>query len=116
MTRGAFAFALVFCAACHHSSGDPNADKPSSCVIAHDGGVTQCFEDIGPKAKKEGEKICAAMHGDHTFRVGQACPTEAIVGSCVTAQATDYERIERCYRDPAACEARCVKSAGVFRK
>ncbi len=110
------AFALALCVACHRSGGDPNADKPSSCVISHDAGVTQCFEDIGTTAKKEGEKVCASMHGDHAFRVAQACPTEGVVGSCVKRGGSDFERIERCYRDEAAFEARCVKSSGVFRK
>jgi hypothetical protein len=110
------AFAFVACVACHHSSGDPNADKPSSCVIEHDGGVTQCFEDIGSTAKKDGQKICAEMRGSHAFRVAEACPTVGVVGSCTKRAGTDLERIERCYRDEGACEARCVKSAGSFRK
>jgi hypothetical protein len=108
--------ALAMCIGCHHSSGDPNADKPSSCVIEHDGGVTQCFEDVGATAKKVGQKICDEMHGAHTFRVAQACPSDGVVGSCTKRSGTDLERTERCYRDEAACEARCVKSAGAFKK
>jgi len=112
MKRATFAaFVLV---ACHHSSRDPNADKPSSCVIEHDGGVTQCFEDIGATAKADGEKICDAMRGDHTFRVAAPCPTEAVVGSCRKRPGTDLERVERCYHDVDACRTRCAKSEGVF--
>jgi hypothetical protein len=106
----------VACHACHGGGGDPNADKPSSCIIEHDGGVTQCFEDIGQTAKKDGAKICEAMHGTHTFRVAEACPTVGLVGSCTKRSNTDLERIERCYREETACEARCVKSGGTFRK
>ena len=107
---------LLACVACHRSSGDPNADKPSSCVIEHDGGVTQCFEDIGATAKNEGAKYCDGMHGTHTFHVGQACPKEGVIGSCTKRQGTDLERVERCYHDEAACQARCAKSAGIFAK
>jgi hypothetical protein len=107
------AFALALCA-CHRSHGDPNADKASSCVIEHDGVVTQCFDDIGKTAKKDGQKICDNMHGEHTFRVAQACPSDGVVGSCTKRPGSDLERIERCYRDSSACEARCTKSNGVF--
>jgi hypothetical protein len=107
-----FAFAI----ACHHSSGDPNADKPSSCVIEHDGGVTQCFEDIGATAKSNGEKVCGEMHGEHTFRANVPCPVESLVGACRKRAGTDLERVERCYHDAPACEARCKKSEGVFEK
>ncbi len=102
--------------ACHRSSGDPNANKPSSCVIEHDAGVTQCFEDIGASAKKVGEKICGEMHGAHTFVVGSPCPTTNVVGSCRKRGGTDLERVERCYHDAPACETRCAKSGGVFEK
>jgi hypothetical protein len=107
---------LVACAACHHSNGDPTVDKPSSCVIEHDGGVTQCFEDVGATAKGTGSKYCDEMRGKHTFRVGQGCPKDGVVGSCTKRQGTDLERVERCYHEEAACEARCVKSAGIFTK
>ncbi|HEY2368028.1 MAG TPA: hypothetical protein VGH87_16635 [Polyangiaceae bacterium] len=107
---------LFLCGACHRSNGDPNIEKPSSCVIEHDGGVTQCFEEIGASAKKGGSKNCDEMHGQHTFHVAEACPKDGVVGSCTKKQGTDFERVERCYRDEPACEARCVKSAGIFTK
>ena len=110
------ALLVVVCAACHHSSGDANADKPSSCVIEHDGGVTQCFEDIGATAKKEGAKYCDGMRGAHTFRVGEACPRDGVVASCTKRPGTDLERVERCYHDETACQARCLKSSGTFQK
>ncbi len=110
------AVALLLCVACHRSSGDPTADKPSSCIIEHDGGVTQCFEDIGATAKKDGKRVCDAMRGEHTFRVAQPCPTEGVVGSCTKRPNSELERAEHCYRDVAACEARCVKSGGNFKK
>jgi hypothetical protein len=56
------------------------------------------------------------MHGTHTFHVGRACPTDGVVGSCTKRQGTELERVERCYRDEASCEARCLKSAGIFSK
>jgi len=107
---------LLLCAGCHRSSGDPSLEKPSSCVIEHDGGVTQCFEEIGASAKKGGSKNCDEMHGKHTFHVGEGCPKEGVVGSCTKKQGTDFERVERCYRDEPACEARCLKSSGIFTK
>jgi hypothetical protein len=105
-----------FAFGCHRSSGDPNADRPSSCLIEHDGGVTQCFDDIGPSAKSEGAKACEGMHGDHTFRVATPCPTEGVLASCSKGAGTDLERVERCYRDAPACEARCAKGTGVLSK
>ena len=108
--------ALFFLCACHRSSGDPTIEKPSSCVIEHDGGVTQCFEDIGAAAKKGGSKYCDEMFGKHTFHVGEACPKDGVVGSCTKRQGTDLERVERCYHDEPACEARCLKSSGIFSK
>jgi hypothetical protein len=112
--RGAAAL-LVLLAACHRGGGDPRADRPSSCVIEHDGGVTQCFEDVGDTAKANGAKYCAEMHGHHRFRVGKPCPKAGILGSCTKRAGTDLERVERCYRDEPACRARCEKSEGVFR-
>ena len=107
---------VLACSACHRSSGDPSIDKPSSCIIEHDGGVTQCFEDIGATAKSGGSKYCDEMHGQHTFRVGEGCPKEGVVASCTKRQGTDLERVERCYHDEAACAARCAKSSGIFSK
>jgi len=107
---------LLLLVGCHRSNGDPNLEKPSSCVIEHDGGVTQCFEDIGSTAKKGGSKYCDGMFGKHTFHVGEACPKDGVVGSCTKKQGTDLERVERCYRDAPACEARCLKSSGIFNK
>ena len=107
---------LLLCAACHRSSGDPNLEKPSSCVIEHDGGVTQCFEDIGADAKKSGAKYCDGMFGKHTFHVGEACPKDGVVGSCTKRQGTALERIERCYHDEPGCQARCTKTSGIFNK
>ncbi len=111
-----WALAVVMCVACHRSNGDPSVDKPSSCVIEHDAGITQCFDEIGATAKKTGSKYCDEMHGQHAFRVGEGCPKDGVVGSCTKRQGTDLERVERCYHDAAACEARCAKSAGIFAK
>jgi hypothetical protein len=111
-----WALVLFASVACHRSNGDPTIEKPSSCVIEHDGGVTQCFEEVGATAKKVGSKNCDEMYGKHTFHVGEACPKEGVVGSCTKRQGTDLERVERCYRDEPACEARCLKSAGAFSK
>lgn len=114
MTRVALALAL--CAACHRGSDNPKADLPSSCVIEHDGGVTQCFEDVGATARTYGSKYCDEMHGEHTFYAARACPREGVLGSCVKRGGTGLERIERCYRDVTACQSRCEKSDGVFQK
>jgi hypothetical protein len=107
--KGAALVLLLGVLGCHRTS-----EPPSSCVIMHDGGVTQCFEDIGSGAKQGGEAICDQMHGDHAFRVGQGCPAEGIVASCTKQGGTELERVERCYHDPAGCEARCQKSGGVL--
>ena len=111
--RVCFLFAVgIALVACHKAK--PQAEPPSSCVISHDGGVTQCFEDIGAQAKRDGEKACNEMHGDHAFKVAEGCPTNARVGACRKRAGTELERVERCYHDQAQCEARCTKSAGVF--
>ena len=110
------ALVLILACACHRGSGDPRADLPSSCVIEHDGGVTQCFEEIGSTAKAAGAKYCAEMRGRHTYYAAKACPKDGLVGSCSKRAGTDLERIERCYRDEPACAARCEKSGGVFQK
>src|SRR5450631_4459640 len=108
--RLATALAVSIGCACRRSAPDPTTYRPSSCLIEHDGGVTQCFDDIGDKAKLEGAKFCDDMHGDHTFRVATPCPTEGVLVSCTKGVGTDVERVERCYREPASCEARCAKS------
>jgi hypothetical protein len=100
--------------ACRHGCKDSADGAPSSCLIEHDGGVTQCFDEIGESAKKDGPAYCGRMYGQHTFRVGIACPTEGVVASCTKKAGTEIERVERCYRDVAACEARCTKSGGTF--
>ncbi|HEY1960411.1 MAG TPA: hypothetical protein VGH28_32595 [Polyangiaceae bacterium] len=113
MRRAIFVVALV---ACHRGSEDPKSDVASSCVIEHEGGVTQCFEDVGPTAKQYGAKYCDEMHGQHTFYAAKACPREGVVGSCTKRPGTDLERVERCYRDEPACAARCEKAGGTYRK
>jgi hypothetical protein len=110
------AMAVVLAAVGCHRGGGNAADLPSSCLIEHDGGVTQCFDDIGSGAKSEGEKACGTMHGVHTFRAGTACPTDGVIASCTKASGTELERVERCYRDEAACTARCAKGNGVLNK
>ena len=112
MTRAALV--MLACVACHRGGSSP--DGPSSCVIEHEGGVTQCFEDVGDTAKVNGKKYCDEMRGEHTFRVGQPCPREGAIASCTKRAGTSYERVERCYRDEDACRARCEKSEGVFAK
>ncbi len=102
--------------ACHRGGGDKLADKPSSCVIEHDAGITQCFEDVGATAKKDGAKICEGMHGTHTFHAGEPCPKENVVGSCIKRAGTDLERTERCYHDEPGCAARCAKALGTYMK
>jgi len=102
--------------ACHRDGGDPSVDRPSSCLIEHDGSVTQCFDDIGANAKAQGAKFCDEMHGDHTFRIGSPCPTEGVIASCNKGAGTEVERTERCYREPASCATRCAKSGGVLTK
>ena len=89
-------------------------DEPVSCLIEHDGGVTQCYDEIGETARDAGEGYCNRMFGRHTFRRGLPCPTQGVIASCRKQGGTDVERIERCYRDRAACEARCTKSGGVL--
>lgn len=111
--------ALVFLAcawACHRGSEDATVDLPSSCVIEHDGGVTQCFEDVGVTAKEHAKPYCDEMHGVHTFYAAKACPKEGLVGSCSKRPGTALERVERCYRDEPGCVARCQKSGGSFQK
>ena len=56
------------------------------------------------------------MHGKHTFHVGEACPKDGVVGSCIKRQGTTFERIERCYHDEPGCQARCAKTSGIFNK
>jgi hypothetical protein len=103
---------LLVCAACHRG-GDK--ERPSSCVIEHDGGVTQCFEDVGLTARTDGAKYCARMHGHHTFRASKPCPTEGLLASCTKRAGTEWERVERCYRDEPACRARCDNAHGEYR-
>jgi len=98
---------------CHRGGGEP-PPPPGSCVIEHDGGVTQCFDEIGTTARKYGEKTCGEMYGTHTYRASQPCPTQGVVASCTKGAGTDLERVERCYRDAPSCERRCQRSAGVF--
>ena len=108
---------VLVLAACHRGEkSDPNADKPSSCIIEHDGGVTQCFEEVGQAAKREGKQLCDRMHGKHTYRVGEACPVDGVVASCTKRPGTDLERTEQCYRDEPACAARCAKNEGAVYK
>jgi len=115
--RVSVAIIIVSCAACRRGgTADPNADRPSSCLIKHDGGVTQCFDEIGQSAKAQGSKVCDEMHGEPTFHVGTPCPTDGVIASCTKGTGTDLERTERCYREGAACETRCAKSGGVLVK
>lgn len=115
MRRVAAALAAAACFVCACHRGDGAADLPSSCVIEHDGGVTQCFEDVGPTAKSDGAKYCAEMRGEHRFFVDKPCPKGGVVASCTKRGGTNLERVERCYRDEPGCRARCEKSRGVFR-
>ncbi len=108
----ALLLAIVCAAGCHR--GEPTPATRASCLIEHDGGATQCFDEVGPTAKKFGAKLCGEMHGDHTYRVDQPCPAEGVVGSCTKGGGTDSERVERCYHDAPGCERRCQRSAGVF--
>jgi hypothetical protein len=103
---------LVFLG-CHRGGGEP-PPPPGSCLIEHDGGVTQCFDEIGAAAKKFGDKTCGEMYGEHTYRPSKPCPAEGVVGSCRKGAGTDLERVERCYRDGPACERRCARSGGAF--
>ena len=105
---------LAVCAVvlgCHHKEQE---DHPVSCLIEHDGGPTQCYDEIGQTARLAGKNACSRMYGEHTFREGTACPTDGVVASCRKQAGTDLERIERCYRDKPGCEARCAKSGGTF--
>jgi len=112
MRLRALALFALSCA-CHRGGGEP-PPPPDSCVIEHDGGVTQCFDEIGRNAKKFGEKLCGEMHGEHTYRPKQACPPAGLVGSCTKSGGTDLERVERCYRDAPSCERRCQRSGGSY--
>jgi len=108
----ALSLSLALCA-CHHGGGEA-APPPDSCVIEHDGGVTQCFDEIGRNAKKFGEKLCDEMHGEHTYHRNEPCPPVGLVGSCTKSAGTELERVERCYRDAPGCEHRCQRSGGTF--
>jgi len=110
------AVVLLVALACHRGSDDPKADAPSSCVIEHDGGVTQCFEDVGATAKQYGSKYCDEMHGRHTYFPAKPCPREGVLASCTKKPGTDLERVERCYRDEPGCAARCEKAGGTYQK
>ena len=98
---------------CHRGGGEA-PPPPGSCVIEHDGGVTQCFDEIGTTARKYGEKTCGEMYGTHTYRASEPCPAEGVVASCTKGAGTDLERVERCYRDAPSCERRCQRSGGAF--
>ncbi len=111
-----FIAVLLAASACHRGGGDASAELPSSCVIEHDGGVTQCFDEIGSAAKSEGEKACGTMHGTHSFHPNTPCPKEGVIASCTKGSGTELERVERCYRDESSCTARCAKGNGVLSK
>jgi len=103
---------LVILLGCHH--GGNEGEQPASCVIEHDGVVTQCFDEIGATARQTAQEGCSKMHGKTRFQLGTPCPTEGVIASCTKAEGTEYERIERCYREPDACAARCAKADGVL--
>ena len=105
----ALALLCLAVVACHRRNEN---DEPMSCLVEHDGGVTQCFDEIGPTARAAGKTVCDHMFGTHTFQEGAACPIEGVVASCRKQAGTESERIERCYRDEPACKARCAKSGG----
>jgi hypothetical protein len=107
-------FVLVLLAWCGCHRNQHQEVEVGSCLIEHDGGVTQCFDDIGVAAKHNGPQACDKMHGKHAFRLGASCPFEGVVASCTKGAGTDYERVERCYHDEPGCAARCQKSDGVL--
>jgi hypothetical protein len=110
------ALALLL-SACHHGDDKPDAyGAPQSCWVRHDGGVTQCFDEVGPSAKQQGPAECAKMHGTHQYHLAAACPESGILASCTKGSGTDVERVERCYRDEPSCAARCEKASGVYVK
>ncbi|MBS2027439.1 MAG: hypothetical protein JST54_05985 [Deltaproteobacteria bacterium] len=93
----------------------PHASQPSSCLIRDENlQPMQCFDFVGPQSRAYGPQTCREMEGRPEYVPNLSCSDEGLVGSCTTGAGSDTEVVERCYRDPDECRARCKRHAGTF--